>query len=150
MVCAYITCFLPAMPYSLKHFWNFFPCHLIGTLPFSVWQRYAVNVLKEKCFLLNHYVLIGFFFWNLQVAALNFGDFYNMQYIKMYNFFMVQLQVQWSIVVQIWELRHNWNMLMNLYNSVSKLLLFLLSSCYPFPGHSSINHQDPRGLCKWI
>jgi hypothetical protein len=39
-----------------------------------------------------------FFFWNLQVAALNFGDFYNMQYIKMYNFFMVQLQVQWSIV----------------------------------------------------
>jgi hypothetical protein len=39
-----------------------------------------------------------FFFLNLQVAALNFGDFYNMQYIKMYNFFMVQLQVQWSIV----------------------------------------------------
>ncbi|KAG6737653.1 hypothetical protein POTOM_059181 [Populus tomentosa] len=27
-----------------------------------------------------------------EVAALNFGDFYNMQYIKMYNFFMVQLQ----------------------------------------------------------
>ncbi|CAK7340106.1 unnamed protein product [Dovyalis caffra] len=27
-----------------------------------------------------------------EVAALNFGDFYNMQYVKMYNFFMVQLQ----------------------------------------------------------
>jgi hypothetical protein len=39
-----------------------------------------------------------FIVWNFQVAALNFGDFYNMQYIKMYNFFMVQLQVQWSIV----------------------------------------------------
>uniref|UniRef100_A0A6N2M7Y3 Exportin-1 C-terminal domain-containing protein n=1 Tax=Salix viminalis TaxID=40686 RepID=A0A6N2M7Y3_SALVM len=27
-----------------------------------------------------------------EVAALNFGDFYNMQYVKMYTFFMVQLQ----------------------------------------------------------
>ncbi|XAR52092.1 hypothetical protein NMG60_11019991 [Bertholletia excelsa] len=27
-----------------------------------------------------------------EVAALNFGDFYNMQYVKMYNIFMVQLQ----------------------------------------------------------
>ncbi|KAF2306654.1 hypothetical protein GH714_020121 [Hevea brasiliensis] len=27
-----------------------------------------------------------------EVAALNFGDFYNVQYVKMYNFFMVQLQ----------------------------------------------------------
>lgn len=29
----------------------------------------------------------------LQVAALSFGDFYNMQYVKMYTIFMVQLQV---------------------------------------------------------
>ncbi|CAI0561298.1 unnamed protein product [Linum tenue] len=28
-----------------------------------------------------------------EVAALSFGDFYDLQYIKMYNFFMVQLQV---------------------------------------------------------
>nr|KAJ0185136.1 hypothetical protein LSAT_V11C900476370 [Lactuca sativa] len=28
-----------------------------------------------------------------EVAALNFGDFYNMQYVNMYNIFMVQLQV---------------------------------------------------------
>ncbi|RVX01673.1 Protein EXPORTIN 1A [Vitis vinifera] len=27
-----------------------------------------------------------------EVAALNFGDFYNLQYVKMYNIFMVQLQ----------------------------------------------------------
>ncbi|KAF5442384.1 hypothetical protein F2P56_035047 [Juglans regia] len=27
-----------------------------------------------------------------EVAALNFGDFYNVQYVKMYNIFMVQLQ----------------------------------------------------------
>ncbi|CAK9172472.1 unnamed protein product [Ilex paraguariensis] len=27
-----------------------------------------------------------------EVAALNFGDYYNMQYVKMYNVFMVQLQ----------------------------------------------------------
>ncbi|KAM7273898.1 hypothetical protein ACFE04_028562 [Oxalis oulophora] len=27
-----------------------------------------------------------------EVAALNFGDFYNLQYVKMYNVFMVQLQ----------------------------------------------------------
>ncbi|KAJ4837330.1 Exportin-1 [Turnera subulata] len=27
-----------------------------------------------------------------EVAALNFGDFYNLQYVKMYNFFMIQLQ----------------------------------------------------------
>ncbi|KAF5725608.1 protein EXPORTIN 1A [Tripterygium wilfordii] len=27
-----------------------------------------------------------------EVAALSFGDYYNMQYIKMYNYFMVQLQ----------------------------------------------------------
>ncbi|KAF5947424.1 hypothetical protein HYC85_013381 [Camellia sinensis] len=31
-------------------------------------------------------------FISLMVAALNFGDFYNMQYVKMYNIFMVQLQ----------------------------------------------------------
>lgn len=29
----------------------------------------------------------------LQVAALQFGDFYNVQYVKMYTFFMIQLQV---------------------------------------------------------
>ncbi|MBA0710152.1 hypothetical protein Golax_025145, partial [Gossypium laxum] len=28
----------------------------------------------------------------LQVASLNFGDYYNVQYVKMYNIFMVQLQ----------------------------------------------------------
>ncbi|XP_022718569.1 protein EXPORTIN 1A isoform X6 [Durio zibethinus] len=28
-----------------------------------------------------------------EVAALNFGDYYNVQYVKMYNIFMVQLQV---------------------------------------------------------
>jgi hypothetical protein len=128
MVCAYIICFLCAMPYSLKHFWNFFPCHLIGTLPFSVWQRYAVNYLKEKSSL--ELLRADWFVWNLQVAALNFGDFYNMQYVKMYTFFMVQLQVHWSIVVQIWEPQHHWTNPMNLYNSISKLLLFL--SCYFF------------------
>ena len=37
-------------------------------------------------------------FWFLQVAALNFGDFYNVQYVKMYTIFMVQLQVCQSIV----------------------------------------------------
>uniref|UniRef100_A0A6N2K5A2 Exportin-1 C-terminal domain-containing protein n=1 Tax=Salix viminalis TaxID=40686 RepID=A0A6N2K5A2_SALVM len=61
-----------------------------------------------------------------EVAALNFGDFYNMQYVKMYTFFMVH----WSIVVQIWEPQHHWTNPMNLYNSISKLLLFL--SCYFF------------------
>jgi hypothetical protein len=30
----------------------------------------------------------------LQVAALQFGDFYNMQYVKMYTIFMMQLQVK--------------------------------------------------------
>lgn len=30
-----------------------------------------------------------------QVAALSFGDFYNAQYVKMYNVFMVQLQVRY-------------------------------------------------------
>jgi hypothetical protein len=29
----------------------------------------------------------------LQIAALHFGDFYNMQYVKMYTIFMMQLQV---------------------------------------------------------
>jgi hypothetical protein len=57
-----------------------------------------------------------FIVWNFQVAALNFGDFYNIQYVKMYNFFMVQLQVQWGILVQIWELQPNWDMRINLYN----------------------------------
>lgn len=31
--------------------------------------------------------------WCWQVGALNFGDFYNVQYVNMYNVFMVQLQV---------------------------------------------------------
>jgi hypothetical protein len=31
--------------------------------------------------------------FSLQVAALQFGDFYNMQYVKMYTIFMMQLQV---------------------------------------------------------
>jgi hypothetical protein len=34
-------------------------------------------------------------FWaTLQVAALQFGDFYNMQYVKMYTIFMMQMQVK--------------------------------------------------------
>lgn len=35
------------------------------------------------------YYFMGF----VQVAALNFGDFYNVQYVNMYNIFMAQLQV---------------------------------------------------------
>jgi len=33
----------------------------------------------------------------LQVAALHFGDFYDMQYVKMYAVFMVQLQVYFIV-----------------------------------------------------
>ena len=37
-------------------------------------------------------VMIGHcLFWILQIVALNFGDFYNVQYDKMYNIFMMQL-----------------------------------------------------------
>ena len=44
-------------------------------------------------------VIIGHcLFWILQVVALNFGDFYNVQYVKMYNIFMMQLQVCLSII----------------------------------------------------
>lgn len=32
-------------------------------------------------------------YFGIQVAALSFGEFYNVQYVKMYTIFMVQLQV---------------------------------------------------------
>ncbi|KAG6750964.1 hypothetical protein POTOM_045479 [Populus tomentosa] len=38
-----------------------------------------------------------------EVAALNFGDFYNIQYVKMYNFFMVQLQAILPLTTNIPE-----------------------------------------------
>lgn len=40
--------------------------------------------------------LLLFIFYNLysQVASLQFGNFYDAQYVKMYNIFMVQLQVR--------------------------------------------------------
>ncbi|XP_043815378.1 protein EXPORTIN 1A isoform X3 [Manihot esculenta] len=38
-----------------------------------------------------------------EVAALNFGDFYNLQYVKMYNIFMVQLQAILPLATNIPE-----------------------------------------------
>jgi hypothetical protein len=49
----------------------------------SVWDQ-----LEKFCF---EFSLI--YVATLQVAALQFGDFYNVQYVKMYTFFMIQLQV---------------------------------------------------------
>ncbi|GJN22595.1 hypothetical protein PR202_gb10175 [Eleusine coracana subsp. coracana] len=38
------------------------------------------------------WIPVGFIFESPLVAALQFGDFYNMQYVKMYTIFMMQLQ----------------------------------------------------------
>ncbi|XP_051137997.1 protein EXPORTIN 1A isoform X2 [Andrographis paniculata] len=51
---------------------------LLNFFPVPAYRNLALQCLTEFCF--------------PQVAALNFGDFYNSQYVKMYTIFMVQLQ----------------------------------------------------------
>jgi len=66
---------------------------LLLDLPMSVWFYIPilVHVLQNRWTV--HPILLWLCIMPLQVATLQFGDFYDMQYVKMYTIFMVQLQV---------------------------------------------------------
>ena len=71
-----------------------FPCLIQPT----IWELNIVDVTVacRLCIDVSKAVLIPSLIYRatLQVAALQFGDFYNMQYVKMYTIFMMQLQVK--------------------------------------------------------
>jgi hypothetical protein len=71
------------------------------------------------------------FDFSLQVAALQFGDFYNMQYVKMYTIFMMQLQVNDVLILSFLKY-----FCLNLYLSMDFLpmfRLFFLLDQFPMP-----------------
>lgn len=72
-----------------------FSCSIISESYPSMFDRgTSVFHCSRVILVFNLQLLSGHcLFWFLQVAALNFGDFYNVQYVKMYSIFMVQLQV---------------------------------------------------------
>lgn len=95
------------------------------------------------------------FLW--QVAALNCGDFYNGQYVKMYGIFMGQLQVMLLLFIgfvhcfntfsfswlctlsgRLWYLHYY------VYFHVTLANAFFMSA-----GNASFKYQYPRGIFKW-
>ena len=93
-----IMIFLISAPvaYSSRPSLNSFLYQHIGISRFNVLPRYFIIFVQlSYCQLTNWSRYLIFcclnFFW--QVAALNFGDFYNVQYVKMYTIFIGQLQV---------------------------------------------------------
>lgn len=83
--------------WQLETLLKFFPMPVYRNLTLQCLTEVFVLPLSPSNFLLMFFGAKNIagccMFCFLQVAALSFGDFYNMQYVKMYTIFMVQLQV---------------------------------------------------------
>lgn len=72
---------------------------LFKFFPIPAYRNLTLQCLTEVCCIIRVLMPLPVIFknithfWCLQVAALQFGNYYDVQYVKMYNIFMVQLQV---------------------------------------------------------
>lgn len=73
------------------------PVFIRGDIQLLIFLFFCSHLIM--CIYIIFYVVRNDILTNMftQVAALTFGDFYNAQYVKMYNVFMVQLQVNSEI-----------------------------------------------------
>lgn len=72
---------------------------LLKFFPIPAYRNLTLQCITEVCCIIWVLMVLPIIFeniahfWCLQVAALQFGNYYDVQYVKMYNIFMVQLQV---------------------------------------------------------